>query len=227
MIWIDSDASSDFHTTDVYDIIKSLFGYRICLDFGAHVGHSWKDLSQLPAFQDIGPGFADLLRLFQDTPSARWIVYYMENLKLRWIMTGGYPYFRKTPYRIFLVWGFNNLHVLTLIHAWDDKVYDLMGSNHPTLAKDWRDFRDWGSGSRLQNLSSVQRGNEYWISIQHLAPCFASARISRDLIDATEIAYPLVIKHGNGKFPMNGGFCEENHWFLWSILHCHVWITGG
>ena len=40
--------------------------------------------------------------------------------------------------------------------------------------------------------------------------------------------YPLVIKHGNGKFPINGGFNFNNKILdKWSIFRCHVWLPDG
>ena len=38
--------------------------------------------------------------------------------------------------------------------------------------------------------------------------------------------YPLVIKHGNGKSSINGGFNRKmtEKWFL---FHCHVWLPEG
>ena len=38
--------------------------------------------------------------------------------------------------------------------------------------------------------------------------------------------YPLVIKHGNGKSPWNGGF-NRKLTDKWSIFHCHVWLIIG
>ena len=38
--------------------------------------------------------------------------------------------------------------------------------------------------------------------------------------------YPWVIKHGNGTYPMNGGFIR-NITDKWSIFHCHVWLPEG
>ena len=38
--------------------------------------------------------------------------------------------------------------------------------------------------------------------------------------------YPLVIKHGNGKSPINGGF-NRKIIAKWSIFHCHVWLPEG
>ena len=35
------------------------------------------------------------------------------------------------------------------------------------------------------------------------------------------VQYPLLIKHGNGKSPVNGGFDRKR------ILHCHVWLPEG
>ena len=38
--------------------------------------------------------------------------------------------------------------------------------------------------------------------------------------------YPLVVKHGNEKSPLGGGFTRKIT-DKWSVLHCHVWIPEG
>ena len=38
--------------------------------------------------------------------------------------------------------------------------------------------------------------------------------------------YPWVIKHGNGTYPMNGGFIRKIT-DKWSVFHCHVWLPEG
>ena len=38
--------------------------------------------------------------------------------------------------------------------------------------------------------------------------------------------YPLVIKDGNGKSPINGGF-NKNIIYKWSMFRCHVWLSEG
>ena len=38
--------------------------------------------------------------------------------------------------------------------------------------------------------------------------------------------YPLVIKHGNRKSPVNAGF-DRTITDEWSIFHCHVWLGDG
>ena len=38
--------------------------------------------------------------------------------------------------------------------------------------------------------------------------------------------YPLAIKHGNGKSPMNGGFIKKIN-DKWPIFHCHVSLPEG
>ena len=49
-----------------------------------------------------------------------------------------------------------------------------------------------------------------------------------DEVWAKYLVYPPVIKHGNGKSAMNGGFDRNiTYIFQRSIFHCHVWLPEG
>ena len=63
-------------------------------------------------------------------------------------------------------------------------------------------WRLWRGEQRFDFLSR-------WLSVKYLVLPF--------------LKYPLVMKHGNGKSTMNGGFNRKNI-DKWAILHCHVWL---